>query len=597
MGFTRLTPSKPDDRGDLGVLPGRRPRVGPVVRSAHRHGGIRARLPRAPLGRPADRRRNSTAAAHRRPRPRARHDPHRTPGGQRGGAGHGPTHRGSRRRRPRDACARARGGARAVSPAHDARRPARGDRGARACRSRTGLRSRPGRGPRCSRTARAAPRASPPARGAAEPAREPRRERPGGPDGDAAHHGPGRVTSRGAFGAFHIGSPEDGLLRYRSDRLHRAPPGRAAARKAPGQDLRAGARELAGRLDELLERWTMVVGPSAAERVEPVLGDLRRPLLGVEKEQVAELRGKVTHFFHLAAVYDMTAPRRAQHRRQRGRNHPRGRTRSRASTPSTCTTSPRSPSPGTYRGVFDRGHVRRGPAAALALPPHEVRVRADRPRAALRPVAGVPAGDRGRRLADRRDGQDRWPVLLLQGDRAHAPPAAGVGAAGRPRPRQHEHRAGRLGGRRARAHRARARPRRRAPSTSPTRAPSAWTTCSTSSPRAAHAPRFALQRRQTAARPAAEVAAGAGAALPPLRQVRKLALRELGIPEEVLGHMELVPRFDTREAARALAGSPLDSRRRCSDYVPRLWDYWEREMDTDLAAAAPSRRRSRASTC
>src|SRR5271166_4678376 len=63
-----------------------------------------------------------------------------------------------------------------------------------------------------------------------------------------------------------------------------------------------------GRLDELIERWTMVVGPSAAERIEPVVGDLRRPLLGVEKDQVAELRGKVTHFFHLAAVYDMTAP-------------------------------------------------------------------------------------------------------------------------------------------------------------------------------------------------------------------------------------------------------------------------------------------------
>src|SRR5271154_2292340 len=62
------------------------------------------------------------------------------------------------------------------------------------------------------------------------------------------------------------------------------------------------------RLDELIERWSMVVGPSGAERVRPVLGDLRRPLLGIEKDQVAELRGKIEHFFHLAAVYDMTAP-------------------------------------------------------------------------------------------------------------------------------------------------------------------------------------------------------------------------------------------------------------------------------------------------
>src|SRR5207244_6867802 len=63
-----------------------------------------------------------------------------------------------------------------------------------------------------------------------------------------------------------------------------------------------------GRLEDLIERWSIVVGASAAERIQPVVGDLRRPLLGVEQEQISELRGKITHFFHLAAVYDMTAP-------------------------------------------------------------------------------------------------------------------------------------------------------------------------------------------------------------------------------------------------------------------------------------------------
>ncbi len=87
------------------------------------------------------------------------------------------------------------------------------------------------------------------------------------------------------------------------------------------------------------------------------------------------------------------------------------------------------------------------------------------------------------------------------------------------------------------------------------------------------------------------------AALPPLRQVRNLALRELGIPEEVLAHMELVPRFDTREARRALAGSALEQPPPLEDYAARLWDYWEREMDPDIAPrAARSRRRSAAGT-
>src|SRR6202040_2111424 len=62
------------------------------------------------------------------------------------------------------------------------------------------------------------------------------------------------------------------------------------------------------RLDDLIARWSMVAGSSVKDRVEPVIGDLRRPLLGVEKDRVAELRGEIDHFFHLAAVYDMTAP-------------------------------------------------------------------------------------------------------------------------------------------------------------------------------------------------------------------------------------------------------------------------------------------------
>src|SRR5581483_9356123 len=62
------------------------------------------------------------------------------------------------------------------------------------------------------------------------------------------------------------------------------------------------------RLDDLIERWTVAAGASAAQRVKPVVGDLRRPLLGIDGDEVAELRGKIDHFFHLAAVYDMTAP-------------------------------------------------------------------------------------------------------------------------------------------------------------------------------------------------------------------------------------------------------------------------------------------------
>ena len=79
--------------------------------------------------------------------------------------------------------------------------------------------------------------------------------------------------------------------------------------------------------------------------------------------------------------------------------------------------------------------------------------------------------------------------------------------------------------------------------------------------------------------------------------MRNLALRELGIPEEVLAHIELVPRFDTRETGRALAGTPLEQPPPLHDYAARLWDYWEREMDAELAGGRTLQaRRSTAST-
>ncbi|MEA2397442.1 MAG: hypothetical protein QOK25_998, partial [Thermoleophilaceae bacterium] len=51
------------------------------------------------------------------------------------------------------------------------------------------------------------------------------------------------------------------------------------------------------------EKW----GPDAQARIRPVLGDLSEPRLGLTGEQVKELFGQVDHFFHHAAVYDMTA--------------------------------------------------------------------------------------------------------------------------------------------------------------------------------------------------------------------------------------------------------------------------------------------------
>jgi NAD(P)-dependent dehydrogenase (short-subunit alcohol dehydrogenase family) len=54
------------------------------------------------------------------------------------------------------------------------------------------------------------------------------------------------------------------------------------------------------RMEALIRRW-------GSDRVIPVVGDLGRPGLGVDKRTRTELKGRIDHFFHLAAIYDMTA--------------------------------------------------------------------------------------------------------------------------------------------------------------------------------------------------------------------------------------------------------------------------------------------------
>ena len=55
------------------------------------------------------------------------------------------------------------------------------------------------------------------------------------------------------------------------------------------------------RLERLVEQW------EDGDRLVPVVGDLGEERLGVDPEWVAQHAGSIDHFFHLAAIYDMTA--------------------------------------------------------------------------------------------------------------------------------------------------------------------------------------------------------------------------------------------------------------------------------------------------
>jgi short-subunit dehydrogenase/thioester reductase-like protein len=55
------------------------------------------------------------------------------------------------------------------------------------------------------------------------------------------------------------------------------------------------------RMERLVRRW------GAGDRVHLVTGDLQEAALGVDPDWVKQHQGSIDHFFHLAAIYDMTA--------------------------------------------------------------------------------------------------------------------------------------------------------------------------------------------------------------------------------------------------------------------------------------------------
>ncbi|MEM7082196.1 MAG: SDR family oxidoreductase [Pseudomonadota bacterium] len=70
-------------------------------------------------------------------------------------------------------------------------------------------------------------------------------------------------------------------------------------------------------------------------------------------------------------------------------------------------------------------------------------------------------------------------------------------------------------------------------------------------------------------------------AIAPVRRVVQAALKGYGLPSEVFQFINYPTKYDNRKTLAALKGSgievpPLES------YAARLWDYWERNMDPDL---------------
>ncbi|MEO8670514.1 MAG: SDR family oxidoreductase [Tahibacter sp.] len=99
--------------------------------------------------------------------------------------------------------------------------------------------------------------------------------------------------------------------------------------------------------------------------------------------------------------------------------------------------------------------------------------------------------------------------------------------------------------------------------------------------RAGHAPQMTMR---IDARMFAFIPSGLRAALgslPPIKRLSQSILRDFGIPPAVMKFINYPTRFDCRETERALKGSKIRLPK-LEDYAWRLWDYWERHLDPDL---------------
>jgi len=264
------------------------------------------------------------------------------------------------------------------------------------------------------------------------------------------------------------------------------------------------------------------------------------------------------------------------------------------STPSTGTTSRSIASPAVPREVH-RGHVRRGPEAAVArIHTPRSRVRADRPRAAVRCRGafyrpGIVVGTAHRRDGPRSDS----PTTIFKAIQARAPAASSgrtLIAARHPRQNTNvvpvdwvvdadEHIA------------ARARPRWGRRIISPTAPQRVDEMIKRASPRPAHAPRMRFSRRQTPGpRPAAKWPLTLRRP-PAWRQLRRSRCAKLWT-EEVLAQMELRPRSMRDEGGSARHGTPLAA--------AALHDYASagglRERDMEPSRSRGARLREGAST-
>jgi NAD(P)-dependent dehydrogenase (short-subunit alcohol dehydrogenase family) len=327
------------------------------------------------------------------------------------------------------------------------------------------------------------------------------------------------------------------------------------------------------KLDALVERL------GGGDRIHPVVGDLSEPFLGVDEATRERLRGSVDHFFHLAAIYDMTADETQNALLNVGgtqnavdlANDLQAGTFHHASSIAVA---------GTYEGhftedMFDEGQKLPSPYHKTKFESEKlVRSRVQGAWRVYRPAIVV--GDSRTGEMDKIDGPyyffkalqkarhalpEWFPLIGLEVGWTNIVPVDWVAAA-------MDHIAHQPGLDGQAFHLVNPRPQR------------AGDVLNTFA-RAGHAPQMVLRvdKRMTDMLPKGVLSYAMK--LPALKDIRRTLLADLGIPDTVIEHMALVPRFDGRDTLRALKDTGIEVPA-LETYAEKLWDYWERNLDPDL---------------
>ncbi|MFO1473693.1 MAG: SDR family oxidoreductase [Lysobacterales bacterium] len=315
------------------------------------------------------------------------------------------------------------------------------------------------------------------------------------------------------------------------------------------------------------------------KRIVPVAGDLSAARCGVSAAQLRALKGKVRHFFHLAAIYDMDADAASQ--RVANVDGTRHALDLAAALDAGCFHHVSSiAAAGLYPGIFreDMFEEAEGLDDPYLATKHESEglVRAEKriKWRVYRPGMVVGHSQTGEidkidgpyyfftLLKKLREALPPWmPMVGIEGGRINIVPVDFVAAA-----LDHIAHKPKLDGHTFHL-------------TDPE--PMRVGEVLNAFARAGHAPEMTMR---IDARMFAFVPSGvrmAAANLPPVRRMTAMLLRDFRIPKSVLKFITYPTRFDNRETERALKGSGI-SVPRLDTYAWRLWDYWERHLDPDL---------------